>query len=115
MHPSAAILDEALALAKLEESALIDEDLDKAEELADKRADLLSDAWRLRKGYAEDLMIEQLQKLHAIQQNLQHRAEALRAKLGNQMSTERKQAKYFDGYLHDKAQSQKAYYFDKRS
>ena len=115
MHPSAAKLEEALSLARLEESALADEDLDRAEELADKRADLLFDAWSLRKGYAVELLCERLQELQAVQQRLNERAESLRDRLSNQISSERKQSKYFDGYRHAKAQAQKSFYCDKRS
>lgn len=115
MHPSAAMLDEVFALVRLEELALAEEDVDRAEELADRRADLLFDAWRLRGGCPDDLLVEQLQKLQDMQRHLQDKAEALRAKLGAQMSAERKQAKYFDGYRHASAQAKKAFYFDKRS
>ena len=115
MHPSAAMLDEAMGLVRLEEMALAEEDVDRAEELADRRADLLFDAWRVREGYAEHLLLEHLQKLQTMQEHLQDRAEALRAKLADQISTERKQSKYFDGYRHASAQSRKAFYFDKRS
>lgn len=115
MHPSAMLLDEAMALAGLEEQALAEEDVDKAEELANRRAGLLFDAWRMRGGYDENLLTERLHKLQAMQRHLQTRAESLRTKLAGQMSTERKQAKYFNGYRHAAAQSQKAFYFDKRS
>lgn len=115
MHPSAAMLDEAIALVRLEEQALAEEDLDKAEELADKRSGLLFDAWRIREGYAEDLLLKQLQNLQTMHQHLQTCAADLRITLNGRVSAERKQAKYFDGYRHDYAQLRKAYYFDKRS
>ena len=115
MHPSAVLLDEAIALARLEELALAEEDLDKAEELANQRAELLCDAWRMREGYVENVLVEHLRKLQTMQEQLQNRAESLRAKLAGQISTERKQAKYLNGYYHVTAQAQKAFYFDKRS
>ena len=115
MHPSATILDEVFALVRLEELALAEEDVDRAEELADRRADLLFDAWRLRAGCPDSLLAERLQKLQDMQRQLQSKAEALRAKLGAQMSAERKQSKYFAGYRHASAQANKAFYFDKRS
>jgi hypothetical protein len=115
MHPSAAIFDEAISLARLEELALKEEDIDRAEELADKRADLLFDAWRIREGYANDLLVERLQTLQSMQQHLQEQATLLRAKLGAQIVTERKQARYLDGYRHANEQRQKSFYCDKRS
>ena len=115
MHPSAAILEEVFALVRLEELALAEEDVDRAEELADKRAGLLFDAWRVREGCPDTLLMEHLQKLQDMQRDLQGKAETLRARLGAQMSAERKQAKYFDGYRHASAQAGKAFYFDKRS
>ena len=115
MHPSAAILDEVFALVRLEELALAEEDVDRAGELADRRADLLFDAWRIREGCSDNLLVERLQTLQDMQRQLQDKAEALRAKLGAQMSAERKQAKYFDGYRHASAEAKKAFYFDKRS
>jgi hypothetical protein len=109
------LIDEAIALAHQEELALAEENMDKAEELASRRADLLSDAWRKREGYANNLLLERMQKMQTIQKDLRERAECLRDKLAERISTERKQAKYLDGYHHAGARSQKAYYFDKRS
>jgi hypothetical protein len=113
MHTSATLYDEAISLARLEELALEEEDIDRAEELADRRADLLFDAWRLRG--AGELLVEQLQTLQSIQQHLQERATRLRDKLGGQIAAERKQSKYFNGYRHDQAQRQKAFYCDTHS
>ena len=115
MHPCAAKLDEAIALFRLEESALADEDVDRAEILAERRSVLLFEAWQIREGYAEELLIEQMQKVQAMQKQLVEKAEVLLGKLGNQMSTERKQSQYFAGYWHDKAQAQKSFYCDTRS
>ena len=115
MHPSAALLDEAIALAHQEELALTEENVDKAEELANRRADLLNDAWSMREGYAQSLLLEHLQKMHAIHGRLRNHAEILRDKLAGQISVERKQAKYLDGYHNADSQPQKAYYFDKHS
>jgi HPt (histidine-containing phosphotransfer) domain-containing protein len=115
MHPCAALLDEAIALAQQERQALAEEDVDKLEELAHRRADLLNDAWGMREGYAQNVLLEHLQKMRLIHEQLQNHAETLRDKLAEQISVERKQAKYLDGFHNADAQSQKAYYFDKRS
>ena len=115
MHPSVVMLDEVSALVRLEELALAEEDVERAEELAERRAGLLFDAWRVRAGCPASLLAEHLQKLQDMQRHLQDKAEALRARLGAQMSAERKQARYIDGYRHASAQAGKAFYFDKRS
>ena len=115
MHPCAAKLDEALGLIRLEESALAEEDVERAETLAEKRAVLIFEAWQVREGYAEGLLIERMEMMRAMQTELIEKAQTLLEKLGGQMATERKQAKYFDGYRHAKAQAQKSFYCDRRS
>lgn len=115
MHPCAAKLNEVLRLIQLEESALAEEDVERAETLAEKRAVLLFEAWQVREGYAEKLLAEQMETIRAMQTELIAKAEALLGKLGSQMATERKQARYFDGYRHAKAQAQKSFYCDRRS
>ena len=115
MHPSVVLLNEALALVSFEESALLEEDMDTAEKLADKRAGLISDAWRLREGCPEGDLVEKLLQIESMQRQLCGKAEALRDKLGAQMHTERKQSKYLDGYRYDTSQARKALYCDKQS
>lgn len=115
MHPSVLLLDEAIAIAQQEEVALQEDDLDKVETLASKRAGLLFDAWRIRKGCDESLLLQKMQAVEAIQDRLCASTDKLKNELGKQMTTERKQSKYFDGYRHDAAQSRKAFYCDKKS
>lgn len=115
MHPCAAKFEEAHRLIRLEESALAEEDVERAETLAEKRAVLIFEAWQLREGYAEELLLEQMEKMQALQTEMIEKAQALLEKLGGQMATERKQAKYFDGYRHARAQAQKSFYCDTRS
>lgn len=115
MHPCAVLLDEIIALYRVEERALADEDIERAEELAHQRSTLIDRAWDIRKGYPEETLRASLQQIREEQARLHAEAEALHERLRERQQAGRKQARYFsqDRYIH--AQSKRAFYFDKTS
>ncbi len=112
MHPCAMLLDEALVLAKLEEKALCDEDVDQADDLAGKRASLIEKAWQERDGYEEGTLRNHLLVVQAMQERLEEMASALHKKLRGMLNSNRSRSKYFSGSRHNLAQSQRSYYFN---
>lgn len=115
MHPCATLLDELLALIPAEEKALADEDMDRAEELAGQRADLLQKVWQRRDGYDSEDLRQSLLKVKDEQARLREAAEALHAKLRAQQRAGRKQTRYLNADRHVQAQLQRAFYCDKIS
>ncbi len=115
MHACAALLEEMLSLARLEEAALNEEDLDKVAELTEKRAALLQEVWRQREGYDETSLLQSLLLLDEEQKKLQKQAELLHETYREQQNNGRKQAKYFAADRHVYTQSNKSLYFNKIS
>lgn len=115
MHPCAAFLEEIIALCRVEGQALADEDVDKAEELANQRFELIQKAWDTREGYSEEALHASLLAIRDEQKRLHTAAEALHDKLREQQHAGRKQAKYFNQDRHIQAQLQRSFYFDKIS
>lgn len=115
MHPCAVLLDEIIALCRVEERALADEDVDRAEELAHQRSTLIDRAWDSREGYPEETLRVSLLRIREEQARLHAAAEALHEQLRERQQAGRKQTRYFnqDRYIH--AQSKRAFYFDKTS
>lgn len=115
MHPCAMLLGEVLSLSQLEEEALLSEDLEQAEDLAQKRAELIDQAWEKREGYDNESLLNSLLVIQAMQSRLMEIAGDIRKKLGSQMQTTKKQEKYFGGYRHRRDLSEKALHFNKVS
>lgn len=115
MHPCAALFDEILALCRVEEQALIDENIDKAEEIARQRFILIGNAWDSRQGYPEDSLRASLRGIREEQARLHAAAEALHERLRERQQAGRKQFRYFNQDRHIHAQSKRAYYCDKIS
>ncbi len=115
MHPCAALLEEIIALCRVEGQALADEDVDKAEELANQRFDLIQKAWDSREGYPEDRLHASLLLIRDEQARLQTVAEALHDKLRERQHAGRKQTKYFNQDRHIQSQLRRSFYCDKIS
>lgn len=114
MHPSVALLEEALALIPLERTALSDEDLDRAGELAEQRRGLVDEAWGHRAGCDEAELRVRLVRMQQAQADLEQSAEALQTKYRQQQVAGRNQAKYFTTERHLHAASRKSFYCDTR-
>lgn len=115
MHPCAALFDEILALCRVEEQAILDEDIEKVEETARQRSILIGNAWEARQGYPEDSLRASLQGIRDEQTRLHAAAEALHTRLSERQQAGRKQSRYFNQDRHIHAQSKRAYYCDKIS
>lgn len=115
MHPCAILLGEVLTLSRLEEEALEQEDLEQAEDLAQKRSELLQQAWKEREGYDVDLLRNTLIVVQAMQERLLEMATEIHEKLGSQLKNTKQQGKYFAGNRYLQAESQKSYYLRKTS
>ena len=115
MHPCAVLLEQALDCARREEDALLIEDTEQADELADQRADLLHEAWHSRDGFDAGELLALLCKMEGKQERLRELAAALYDKMSAQLTTANKQGKYFSGSRYRIAQSEKSYYCNKVS
>ena len=115
MHACAALLEDALALMREEEQALALEDVDRMEELANRRATLLNQAWTQRQGYDEETLRQQLVAVRDANETLHAKAEVLHARYREQQQNGRKQAKYFSTERHIYSQMQKSQFFNKIS
>lgn len=115
MHACAALLEEAFDLVRQEENALLEEDIDTVDELAQQRVELLKKVWRERAGYDEDALRVQFLNMQEAQKNLKEQADALHAKYRQQQQYSRKQTKYFDTDRKIHSELQKSFYCDKVS
>lgn len=115
MHPCAALFKDVFALIRDEENALAEEDIDRLEELAQQRADLMQKIWSLRDGYDNDALMIGLRAVRDAHGKLTASADALHAKYRIQQQNGRKQAKYFTTERHVYSQIQKSQYFNKIS
>ncbi len=115
MHPCAILLGEALTLSHMEEEALEVEDLDQAEDLAQKRSELLQQAWKERDGYDVGLLQNTLLVIEAMQERLMELATGLQKGLGAQLKTTKQHGKYFADTRYKESIAQKSYYLSKTS
>ncbi len=115
MHPCAALLEEIIALCRVEGQALAEEDVDKAEELANRRYALIQKAWDLREGFPEEELHASLLTIRDEQTRLHSAAEALHDKLRERQHAGRKQTKYFNQDRHIQSQLRRSFYCDKIS
>jgi hypothetical protein len=115
MHTCAMLLGEVLALASLEEEALILEDLDQAEDLARKRSELMTQAWKERDGYDRDLLRNTLLIIEAMQSRLLDIARDMHRDLGAKMRQTRQQGRYFAQNRRQVEQAGKSFYCDRVS
>lgn len=115
MHPCTALLEKIIALCRVEERALADEDIDKVEELSRERADLLREVWEVRAGYPDEELHAALLRIKDEQTRLGLAAEALHRRLREQQQASRKQSRYFNQDRHLNAQNNRAFYCDKIS
>jgi hypothetical protein len=115
MHICAVLLDEVLGLISSELEALSADDLDKAEELAARREELLEQVWQQREGWDETELRTRLFRVVTAQAELIAAAEALQRKYRGQQSASRKQSKYLSTERHLHAESKKSNYFDTQS
>jgi hypothetical protein len=109
------LLGEVLALTSLEEEALVLEDLDQAEDLAIKRAELMTLAWKERDGYDRDLLRNTLVVIEAMQSRLMDIAREMRRELGSKMRSARQQGRYFAENRNQAALARKSLYCDRMS
>jgi hypothetical protein len=115
MHVSAVLLENVFGLISSELEALSADDLDKAEELAARREELLEQVWQQREGWDEAELRDRLFRVVAAQAELIAAAEALQRKYREQQNAGRKQAKYFSTERHLHAASRKSFYCDTQS
>lgn len=115
MHPCATILGEILDLSRLEEKALAQEDVEQAEQLAERRSELLTRAWLVREGYDKDALWDGLLLIEAMQERLHEMAMGLHEKMTADMYTVQQQSKYFTGTRHLQAQNKRSNYCDEVS
>jgi hypothetical protein len=115
MHPCPALLEEAFVCLASEASALEAEDLDMAEELAERRAGLIDAAWTARAGFAEEALRDRLLELKGRHDLLAVRADALWGRLREQQNASRKQSRYLNAERRINALAKKSFYCDKRS
>ena len=115
MHPCAMLLGEVLALTSLEEEALTMEDLDQAEDLARKRSELLTQAWKERDGYDRDLLRNTLLIIEAMQSRLMDIAGDMRREIGAKLRQTRQQGRYFAQNRDRTRQTKKSFYCDRVS
>jgi hypothetical protein len=115
MHPCPALLEEAFVCLASEESALEAEDLDKAEELAERRAGFIDAAWTARAGFDEEALRERLLELKGRHDLLAAKADTLWQRLREQQNASRKQSRYLNVERRINAQAKKSFYCDKRS
>lgn len=115
MHACPALLEELQGLIADEEKALADEDVDKAEALATRRADLLQQAWQAREGFDASELQSRLEALLVKQRQLEQQALALQQSLRERQSAGRKQTRYLNGDRYIHAQAQRSFYCDRIS
>ena len=115
MHPCAILLGEVLTLLRLEEEALDLEDLEQAEDLAQKRSELLEQAWKERDGYDVDLLRNTLMVIQAMQERLIEIASKIHGDLGAQLRKTKQHGKYFSENRYWQGEMQKSYYVSKTS
>lgn len=115
MHPCAALVEEIIALCRLEERALADEDIDKAGGLAAERLELIRKVWEAREGYPEEQLRSSLLRISDEQARLHSSAETLHDRLRERQHSGRKQARYFNQDRHIQSQLQRSFYCDKTS
>jgi hypothetical protein len=109
------LLGEVLTLASQEEEALVLEDLDQAEDLAQKRSALLNQAWKERDGYDRDLLRNTLVVVEAMQSRLMDIARDIHRDLGAKLRQTRQQGRYFAERRQWAAQSGKSFYCNRVS
>ena len=109
------LLKNVLDLIGSELDALAAEDLDKAEELAVRREELLKQVWELREGWDEEELRTRLLQVVAAQAELITTAEDLQRKYREQQKAGRQQSKYFNTERHLHAESRKAFYVADRA
>jgi len=109
------LLENVLDLIGSELDALTAEDLDKAEELAVRREELLKQVWELREGWDEEELRTRLLQVVAAQAELITAAEGLQRKYREQQKAGRQQSKYFNTERHLHAESRKAFYVADRA
>jgi hypothetical protein len=109
------LLGEVLALSSLEEEALAQEDLDQAEDLAQKRSELLTQAWKERDGYDRDLLRNTLMIVEAMQSRLLDIARDMHGKLGAKLRRTRQHGRYFEQNRNRIRQAKKAFYCNRIS
>lgn len=115
MHACAALFKDVFALIRDEQNALEEEDMDRLEELAQQRADLVQKIWAKREGYDKNALIIGLRTVLDAHGKLNDAAEVLHAKYRAQQQNGRKQAKYFTTERNVYSQIQKSQYFNKIS
>jgi hypothetical protein len=115
MHTSGALLENILGLIGSELDALAADDLDKAEELAARREELLEQVWQQREGWDEEELRTRLLQVIAAQAKLITAAECLQRKYREQQKAGRQQNKYFSTERHLHAESRKAFYIADRA
>ena len=104
------ILDNVLDLIGSELEALAADDLDKAEELAIQREELLAQVWEHKEAWDEEELRNRLLQVVAAQAELITAAEGLQRQYREQQKAGRQQNKYFDTERQLHAESKKAFY-----
>jgi len=112
---TSALLDNVLGLIGLELEALAADDLDKAEELATRREELLAQVWEQREAWDEAELRARLLQVVEAQAELITAAEGLQRKYREQQKAGRQQGKYFSTERHLHTESRKALYVTDRA
>ena len=115
MHPCPSLLEEAFVCLASEASALEAEDLDKADELAQRRAGLIDAAWAARGGFDEKALRNRLLELKNRHALLAAKADDLWQRLRERQNASRKQSRYLNAERQVSALAKKSFYCDKHS
>jgi gluconate kinase len=115
MHAAASLLENIHGLIVSEREALSADDLDKADELAARRGELLEQVWQDREGWDAEELRDHLFRVLTAQAELITAAEALQQKYREQQKAGRKHAKYFSAERHLHTASRRALYCDTQS
>ena len=115
MEGCAGLLEEAFALATLEEEALKEEDVEQAEVFFALRQQVLDEVWEQRDAFDTPVLHEALSRMLTIQEHLTEVATALRDSVKETLVTSKKQAQYFGGYRTLMTEENKAQLYSTRT
>lgn len=97
MSKSLALYDEALHIGQLELNALKAEEVEKADEYCNQRAQLLENAWNIHDAENEQIR-SKLLAIKTLQEELIQEGTKLKKDIQQQLSTSKKQQKVLKGY-----------------
>lgn len=95
MHPSLRLIEEAIAIAKEEEQALLDSNFDQVEALCEKRSSIEKEAWDKRDGCEESELLVFYKRLQAVQLRLEQIVKEDFVSVKDSLEAIKKQNQYF--------------------